>query len=319
MACTQPPPTPLPSSTQPPTDTLLSSSTAEPMPSSTSTATIPPSPTAEPTPSSTLAAAALVNGEPITLQAYERRVYQFQLALASEGIDPESQEGQEELKRMRPQILDGMIKELLVIQAAQKEGITISEEEVEKEVQKNIALGSQEDFESWLAATGFTSEEFRQQVRFELLSRATFEKVTASVPKNAEQVHARQILLKTEGEAREVLRQLEGGADFAALARLHSQDESTKEEGGDLGFFPRGLLAPEVEEAAFSLAPGQTSDVIRSTFGYHIIQVLEKDPDRPLSEERWHGLRMMAYEKWLQERWEEATLQCFVEEEVCTK
>jgi len=98
-----------------------------------------------------------------------------------------------------------------------------------------------------------------------------------------EQVRASHILLKTEGkdeaavrkQAEAVLAQIKGGADFAGLARKVSEDTS-KEQGGDLDFFTRGRMVPEFENAAFALAPGETSDLVKSQFGFHIIRVTDK-------------------------------------------
>lgn len=99
-----------------------------------------------------------------------------------------------------------------------------------------------------------------------------------------EAVHARHILLKIEGkneadvksQADELVKQLRSGGDFAALARQYSDDPGSKDTGGDLGYFERGRMIPEFEEAAFSLQPNQISDPIKTMYGYHIIQTLDK-------------------------------------------
>lgn len=102
-----------------------------------------------------------------------------------------------------------------------------------------------------------------------------------------EQVEASHILLKTEGkdeaavrkEAEDVLKQAKApGADFAALARKYSDDDSNKATGGQLGFFSRGRMVPEFEAAAFSMVPGQVSDLIKTQYGFHIIKVTAKKP-----------------------------------------
>jgi len=98
-----------------------------------------------------------------------------------------------------------------------------------------------------------------------------------------EQVHASHILLKTEGKneedvrkrAEEVLKKAKAGEDFAALAKQYSEDTS-KDQGGDLGFFGKGRMVPEFETAAFSMQPGQISDLVKSQYGYHIIKVMER-------------------------------------------
>jgi parvulin-like peptidyl-prolyl isomerase len=272
-----------------------------------------PIPTEPPAPDQPLAAR--VNGQPILLEDYEKEVARFEAAMIAQGYDLASEEGQQMMAQTRLQILESMIDQVLIEQAAAREGVTVSEEEVETQVLANIDLAGEEEFNAWLEANDMTMEEFRAAVRAQLLSAAMFEKVTASVPTSAEQVHARHILLEKEEEARELLSQLQGGGDFAALAKLYSQDESTREQGGDLGWFPRGLLAPEVEEAAFALEPGQVSAAVHSQFGYHIIQLLEKEADRPLSAEMLHSLKAQTFRRWMQEQRETATIERFVETE----
>ena len=103
-----------------------------------------------------------------------------------------------------------------------------------------------------------------------------------------EQVRARHILIavpegssaavdtaaKTKAEG--LLKQIRGGADFAALAKANSDDPGSKATGGELGFFQKGKMVPAFEQAAFALQPGQTSDLVKTSFGYHIINVEEK-------------------------------------------
>jgi parvulin-like peptidyl-prolyl isomerase len=95
--------------------------------------------------------------------------------------------------------------------------------------------------------------------------------------KNEEEVRASHILVKDEAKAKELLAKLKGGADFAELAKANSLDGS-KDKGGDLGFFRRGQMVPEFEQAAFALKPGELSGVVKSQFGYHLIKVTDKHP-----------------------------------------
>ena len=287
-----------------------------PSPSPRASAT--PSPTLRtpsPTPTAALELAALVNGQPILLADYQKQAAQFEAALLDQGLDPESEEGRAVLAQMRLQVLDSMIEQVLIEQAAAREGVAVSEEELEAAIRENVEeAGGREAFEGWLRAVGLTYEEFREALRSQMLASAMFERVTASVPTTAEHVRARHILVATEEEAQAILARLRAGEDFAALARECSLDKNTRESGGDLGFFPRGLLiAPEVEEAAFALSPGQISGVVRSQFGYHIVQVLERDPHRPLAPEVRADLRERAFRRWLQEQWEGATIERFVD------
>jgi peptidyl-prolyl cis-trans isomerase C len=92
---------------------------------------------------------------------------------------------------------------------------------------------------------------------------------------NEEEVHARHILVATEGEAKDIEAQLKKGADFAALAKEKSKDPGAA-EGGDLGYFTKEQMVPEFAEAAFKLEKGQTSDPVKTQFGWHIIKLEDK-------------------------------------------
>ena len=93
---------------------------------------------------------------------------------------------------------------------------------------------------------------------------------------------------QAKAKAQQILKDLKAGKDFAALARQHSQDPGSAVNGGDLGFFPQGQMVGPFNDAAFSLKPGATSDLVETQFGYHIIRVAEKQPSRtaPLEEMR---------------------------------
>jgi peptidyl-prolyl cis-trans isomerase C len=93
--------------------------------------------------------------------------------------------------------------------------------------------------------------------------------------KNEEEVHARHILVPTEDEAKAILAQLKGGADFATLAKEKSKDPGAA-EGGDLGYFTKEQMVPEFAEVAFKLGKGQLSDPVKTQFGWHVIKVEEK-------------------------------------------
>ncbi len=120
-----------------------------------------------------------------------------------------------------------------------------------------------------------------------------------NVATTEEEIHARHILVATEQEAKDIKAQLDAGGDFAQLAAKSSTDTGSKASGGDLGWFGKGVMVPEFETAAFSLQPGQISDPVKSSFGYHIIQVLEKDPKHPIDPARTEQLRLQPYQQWL--------------------
>jgi peptidyl-prolyl cis-trans isomerase C len=94
--------------------------------------------------------------------------------------------------------------------------------------------------------------------------------------KAEEEVHARHILVVSEDEAKAILAQLKGGADFVALAKEKSKDPGSAESGGDLGYFTKEQMVPEFAEVAFKLGKGQLSDPVKTQFGWHIIKVEDR-------------------------------------------
>ena len=105
--------------------------------------------------------------------------------------------------------------------------------------------------------------------------RAAYDKKYAGKP-GPEEVHARHILVKTEAEAKDIIAQLDKGADFAKLAKEHSID-STAAKGGDLGFFTKDRMVAPFADAAFALKPGQwTQKPVQTQFGWHVIQLVER-------------------------------------------
>jgi peptidyl-prolyl cis-trans isomerase C len=96
--------------------------------------------------------------------------------------------------------------------------------------------------------------------------------ILIKIPENADD----KALSEAEAKANEIKEKLDKGADFAELAKQYSDDPGTKEKGGELGFFTKGRMVPEFEAVAFSSKPGEVSKPVKSPFGYHIIQVQEK-------------------------------------------
>lgn len=276
---------------------------------------VPPTapPTLTPTPPAPLAAQ--VNGTYVFLAEYQARVAQYEQALRDQGVDLDSAEGSALLAQARADVLEAMIDGVLIEQGAAGLGITITEEEVTSQLEADVATGGGEAaFDEWLQATGQTRDDYKEMLRQSLLGQRVMEAVTAGVPAEAEQVHVRHILVGTEEEAREVAGLLAGGADFVELARTRSLDVATRDNGGDLGWFPRGLVAPELETAAFALQPGQISDVIQLGEGYHILQVVEREAARPLSIDEQIQLRQALFEEWLAGQRAAAVIERFVKE-----
>ncbi len=146
-----------------------------------------------------------------------------------------------------------------------------------------------------------SEQEFAQYILEPAVLRAkTQARLSAEIPTAGEQVRARHILVETEQEAKNALDLVKAGnLDFAAAAQQLSQDPGSKDKGGDLGWFPRGIMDPAFEEVAFKLEPGQLSEPVNSTFGWHIIKVEEKAAERPVATDILEYLRQAAYSKWL--------------------
>jgi peptidyl-prolyl cis-trans isomerase C len=94
--------------------------------------------------------------------------------------------------------------------------------------------------------------------------------------KPEEEVRARHILVESKEKARELFEKLAHGSDFAQLAKEHSKDPGSKDQGGELGFFTRGQMVPQFEEAAFKLKKGEVSEPFETQFGWHLVRVDER-------------------------------------------
>lgn len=132
--------------------------------------------------------------------------------------------------------------------------------------------------------------------------------VTSDVAQKADQVRAEHILVGTEELAGQLYEQATGGADFAQLARTNSTDTTTAPTGGQLGWFTQQELASPLAEAAFALQPGEVSQPVQTEFGWHIVRVLERQDERPLSAAQYQLAKDKAVEAWLQQERDQASI-----------
>ena len=168
--------------------------------------------------------------------------------------------------------------------------------------------GGIEALQTWMAENAYDEQSFRETLRKWMAATWMQQQIISAVPVAAEQVRARQILVKSENEANAVLRQLQAGTTFETLAFQY--DPLT---GGELGWFPRTyLLQPAVEEAAFTLQPGGFSGIIQTSYGYHIVQVIERDSQHPLSSDALIHLQKQAMVDWLGEQRSQAAVEILV-------
>jgi len=340
---------------------------------------------------------AVVNGVPIRTDTYQKMVgyrrflilnYIANLQAQKAQLDPTNEsseflaqylqqsidEVQSQMLTLDMQVLDNLIDEELIRQEAVKNGLSVTEQEVNDAIQREVARGAGfvtapdatataataveatataafftptplptatptltvtaavssttptptvlptplptphvmtegeflERYKAMLDTlrkeVGLSEADYRRTIEADLLSSKLQDLFASRVPMTEEQVHARHILVETEEEAQTVLARLEAGEDFVSLAKELSTDESTREDGGDLGWLPRGVMVPEFEEAAFALQPGETGDIVQTSFGYHIILVEERDPDRELEPSFLERRRASALSEWLEEQ-----------------
>ena len=159
-----------------------------------------------------------------------------------------------------------------------------------------LAHLSQEDYERLLAAPALA----RQKVG---------DALAATVGQSALQVRAAHILLPTREEAEAARARVTGsGEDFATVARELSTDEGTAANGGALGWFTREEMVAPFAAATFAMEPGAISEPVETEFGWHVIQVAERDPERPLTDLQIDRLQQAAEERWLAEQRAELTV-----------
>ncbi len=165
---------------------------------------------------------------------------------------------------------------------------------------------TKEGFEASLAETlkrfaelGFSEADYRYLVYLEGLRTKLFEYVTLDMQPFEEQVWARHILVSDEETAKTMRERLLNGEDFAALAAEFSIDTATKDRGGDLGWFGRGQMVAPFEEAAFRQTPGEIGEPVQTEFGWHIIQVIGHDQNRPLTAEQFEQAKQRRFQEWL--------------------
>ncbi|HEX3131239.1 MAG TPA: peptidylprolyl isomerase [Thermoanaerobaculia bacterium] len=208
------------------------------------------------------------------------------------------------------QILDGLVAQTLLLQDASKQGVTVSDQEVKTQLDDlKKRFPDAATFQKALASQGMTEKALSDNLRQEaLIQKYITTKVLNNVNVTDEQArqfyeqnkgqmqrperaHLRHILIgvqpnasaddkqKAKAKAEDILKRAQGGEDFAKLAAENSDDPGSKMQGGDLSWVLRGQMVPPFDKAGFALTkPNELSPVVESQFGYHIIQLLERQP-----------------------------------------
>lgn len=313
-------------------------------------------------------AIAVVNGKPVRVTDYQKRL-RFWASNYNNTAGPDA------FARLEPdqkagfyqQVADAMIEEALIEQEAARNSVSVSDDEVEIEIEEqwfghyrnpptptpsptpnpestptpesspfptatpDTPEAYQEQYDEFvnnvLKPARVSEADFRRMVRIGLLREKLQPILVPTVPTEEDQVHfryivatdalqaaqkradleagtttevhARHILVDTEEAALDILKRLEDGEDFAALAAELSTDESNKDQGGDLGWFGRGQMVPEFEQAAFEGEIGVYPTPVQTQFGFHVLEILAREDRAYTAEEAmtdagWYGKSELA-------------------------
>ncbi|WP_462411797.1 peptidylprolyl isomerase [Neobacillus sp. Marseille-QA0830] len=197
----------------------------------------------------------------------------------------------EMVKQYGSATVDQMIADKIVASEATKKKVTVSNSEVNKQIDAlKKSYGGEDMFNQMIASNNTTLSQVKSDLKNYLTIKKLLEpqiKITEDEMKTyfeenkdsfaqPEQVKASHILVADEATANEVKQKLNDGADFAELAKQYSTDSGTKDDGGELGYFGKGDMVAEFEDVAFSLDVNQISDPVKTDYGYHIIKVEDK-------------------------------------------
>jgi len=241
-----------------------------------------------------------VNGKPIYGVELQRARKAFLANPQNKQVPPEK------LKEFDQQALNQLTSAELLYQAGQKLQVTDIDKQIDNRItQSKKRFPTEQDYQNAIKALDMTESDLREYTRRDLvisnyIQQTLAPKVSVSDEeskkfydqnidkfKQPESVRASHILIgldakaadadkkKAREKAETIRRDLAGGADFAKLAKQHSTCPSNQ-QGGDLGYFGRGQMVPAFEQVAFTLKPGEISDVVETQFGYHIIKVVDK-------------------------------------------
>lgn len=189
---------------------------------------------------------------------------------------------QEEFYNHVKDIAGDQLLQQVVVEKILSDKYKVTDEEIDEEL-KAVKDELGEGYEAALAQENLTEEKLKTNIRFSLLQQkavadveVTDEEIQKYYDQASKELNARHILVEDEALAKELVEKLKAGGDFAALAKENSTDPGSGEKGGDLGWFTIGTMVPAFNDAAYALEIDEISEPVKSDFGYHIIQVLDK-------------------------------------------
>lgn len=242
------------------------------------------------------AVVAKVNGHVITKEEFDRELDYYKNSFELQfGSDVWNQDidGKKFIDVVKEQVIETLIYNELVLEEAQRQGIEVTQQETDQEIQAVKDLYEDEQqYQQLLETQGLSEEQFAEKIELGLIESKFREKVLVDVTVSEEEIKdyydknqkefkndtikASHILLDTREEAEEVLAKAKTGENFAELAKKYSVEPDAETSGGDLGEFGYGAMVEPFEQAAFALDKGEISDIVETQFGYHIIKVFDK-------------------------------------------
>lgn len=168
-------------------------------------------------------------------------------------------------------------------------------------IMKQQKVPSKRELENALKRMGMTLGKFRDLIRDDIMVQKLSMKLREEIrvlPDDLREVRASHILVTSEAEARALRDKIKGGADFSALAKEYSKDPGSASKGGDLGYFTTGMMVEPFEKAAFTLRPGEVSGTVKSSFGYHIIKLVDSRLRKLTEQEALREKQDKVFRRW---------------------
>lgn len=256
------------------------------------------------------AIAAMVNDMPVLASDVEEQLFQF---LQRSQLRPDSAQ----VDTLRRQVLEQLIDERLLLAEAKRQGLAVNAAEINKQVDAAIAeakqkLGGEQGFAEQLARENTNEARLRERyhtdVEHQMLEKRVVDKSITRKPVSQTEAEAwflthrdkfpkvpaqlrlqviqitptpdSATLLAAKSKTEALRKRIAGGEKFAKIAAEASDDPATAKSGGDLGFFRRGQMEPALEASAFTLVPGKLSTAVRTPYGWHLVETLERDTVR---------------------------------------
>jgi len=205
-----------------------------------------------------------------------------------------------------PAVANLLIQQGIVRRFAGERNVTASEEEVTSAIADRISVKVDDPnfdlaVQQEVARSELSENEYREMIEASVLSDKLKKDFEKDVPKTAESVHYRQILVSEDAKAQEIRGKIDAGEDFAALAKANSLDTATKDSGGDVPWMPKGILNASMEELVFALKPKELT-TIPVAQGFYVIQMVEKDDKHEVGADQKLSLAARAFQDWVEDK-----------------